>query len=351
LRIALITDLHYGVRGDHQAFLDNNKKFFDETFFPYLQNNKIQTIVCLGDLLDRRKYINYYTASRLRKDFIEPMNNMDLEFHWILGNHDLYYRQVNTVSAASELPFELLKFKYYADAEEVTFDGTPILFVPWICESNKDQVSEKLKTTKAEVVFGHLALIGFEMYKGQVNHADGESKDNYDRFKLVASGHFHHKSNVGNIHYLGAHAEFIWSDWNDPRGFHIFDTKTYEMEFVPNPFNMFEKVYYDDVSGKYPKVNFDNLKGKIVKLIIKSQTNSDQYNWFVNQIEAAGPLELVPVQDHLNFENISDETIVSETKDTLTLMKEYISQSNNVVNSSKLDKLITELYHEAMSVE
>src|ERR1039457_1652027 len=91
MQIALVTDIHYGVKGDHTAFLDNNKKFFDETFFPYLKDHNINTVVCLGDLMDRRKYVNYNTAYRMRKDFIVPLNENGIEFHWILGNHDIYY--------------------------------------------------------------------------------------------------------------------------------------------------------------------------------------------------------------------------------------------------------------------
>lgn len=352
MKLALITDTHYGVRGDHQAFLDNNKKFLDETFFPYLKEHNIKTIIHLGDLLDRRKYINYQTAARLRKDFFEPLHNMKIDFRWILGNHDIYYRNTNEVSAASELIGESLNpyMRWYDAPIEQFFDNTKILFVPWICESNKEQTESLLKTTDAQVILGHLELAGFEMYKGQINH-NGDTLELYRRFPMVCTGHFHHKSSVENIHYLGAHAEFTWSDYDDPRGFHIFDTKTLKLEFVPNPFRMFEKVYYDDAGQNFKGVHFADLTGKIVKLIVKSQTDTERFNWFVSQIEMAQPLELTIVQDHLNLEYVSDETIVSETKDTLTLMREFVQQTNNVVNMKKLDSLVTELYHKAINLE
>ena len=42
-----------------------------------------------------------------------------------------------------------------------------------------------------------------------------------------------------------------WNDAGDIRGFNIFDTETYEMEFIENPYNMFEKVYYEDTPVNY----------------------------------------------------------------------------------------------------
>src|SRR5580704_5434111 len=100
------------------------------------------------------------------------------------------------------------------------------------------------------------------MYRGQVMGEDGMSPALFDKFDVVASGHFHHKSTKGNINYLGSHGEFTWSDYNDERGFHIFDTETRELEFIPNPYRMFEKVHYSDdgwdrepasVEGRYVK--------------------------------------------------------------------------------------------------
>ena len=74
MKIALITDTHWGVRNDQLAFLDNNKKFLDDIFFPYLDSHSIDTVIHLGDLVDRRKYLNINTAKRLRDDFIGPLH-------------------------------------------------------------------------------------------------------------------------------------------------------------------------------------------------------------------------------------------------------------------------------------
>ena len=44
MKIAIINDTHFGVRNDHQGFLDYMFQFFDEQFFPYLVENNIKTV-------------------------------------------------------------------------------------------------------------------------------------------------------------------------------------------------------------------------------------------------------------------------------------------------------------------
>ena len=41
MKIALITDTHFGARNDNLAFNDYFYKFWEETFFPYLEEKGI----------------------------------------------------------------------------------------------------------------------------------------------------------------------------------------------------------------------------------------------------------------------------------------------------------------------
>ena len=56
MRLAIINDSHFGVRNDSPLFLEYSLKFFESIFFPYLEANGINTVIHMGDLLDRRKY-------------------------------------------------------------------------------------------------------------------------------------------------------------------------------------------------------------------------------------------------------------------------------------------------------
>ena len=61
MKICFLTDTHYGARGDHLAFDKQFDKFYTETFFPTLVERGIRNVIHLGDMFDRRKYINYLT--------------------------------------------------------------------------------------------------------------------------------------------------------------------------------------------------------------------------------------------------------------------------------------------------
>ena len=354
MRLAILADTHWGIRSDHVAFMNNTKKFLDEIFFPTIEKENIKTVVHLGDLVDHRKFINMNTAYRLRQDFIDPLMMKNIDFHLILGNHDIFWRNSTEVSIASELYGYLTRekhnlFHYYAAPSDVEFDGKKILFLPWICDFNREQTTQLIHGTGAKVCFGHLELAGFEMYKGLLQN-EGENRSVYNKFDLVCTGHYHHKSHQGNVHYLGAHAEFIWSDCHGDRGFHIFDCEDNSLTFIKNPFNMFAKVYYNDAAQKVSPIDHTALKGKIVKVIVKSRTDFDRYNNFMVECEKAQPMELIVVEDHLNLDMVDDRNLVSETKTTLDIIREYVAASNNIVDTAALNKLIVSLYKEASSL-
>ena len=197
MKIALITDTHFGARQDNLAILDHQKKFFDEIFFPYLEENKITDVFHLGDLVDRRKFINVNTANRLRKDFIEPLLSETpvgyRTLHIIPGNHDIYYKNSNEVNILHELLGGTERVRIYDEPEVVDIGQTQIMMLPWICEENYKECVNAISTTKAPILFGHLELLGFEMHRGHFCDS-GFDKDMFSKFDVVCSGHFHHKS-------------------------------------------------------------------------------------------------------------------------------------------------------------
>ena len=351
MKVALITDTHWGVRGDNVSFMDMSKRFLDTVFFPKLQAEGIKSVVHLGDLMDRRKFTNTYTAHRLDADFIKPMLSSGFEYHQILGNHDTYYKNTNEVNSVRSLYKDA--FPIYDDAIEVRLHGCPVLFLPWICQENKDRSMEAIARSPSQICMGHLEIQGFEMYRGSVND-HGESRKTFDKFDLTLSGHFHHRSTDGSIYYLGSHGQFTWSDHDDSRGFHLLDLESRDLEFIENPYVMFEKVFYDDSKGVMEEVmdqDFESCAQKYVKVVVKNKTNPYWFDTFCGKIESSGCIDMQIVEDHLNLNLEDDSDIIDEAESTLDIFKKHISQvTSHTINTVKLNRLITDLYSHAMTL-
>lgn len=351
MKVALITDQHFGVRGDSIQFHEFFSEFYKNFFFPYLDEHGISTIVELGDIFDRRKYVNYDTLSRCKDYWFDQIKQRDIKLHCIVGNHDIYFKNTNRVNAPNLLLNEY-SFDVYEEATEVDLDGLKVLMLPWINNQNYESAMEVVKSTNASVVLGHLEFQGFEMYRGAMND-HGLSHRDFTKFDMVCSGHFHHKSSKDNIHYLGAPYEMTWSDYNDDRGFHILDTETGEMEYVKNPHTMFHKVFYDDSESNQEEllnVDFSHLVDKHVKVIVKTKNNPYVFDLYIDKLNAAAPAHMQVVEDNFNLDISDDNDIINEAEDTITIIKNYIGNLN--LNEPKpMENLFYDLYHEALSAD
>lgn len=353
MKIALISDTHWGVRNDHPAFLDNTKLFLDNVFFPYIDKHQIKNIIHPGDLVDRRKYININTARRLREDFIDPIIDRCICFDIIAGNHDTYYKNTNGINSLAEL-VRGSNLNYYINPFEWEYDGLKVLLLPWICDDNREFALEIIRNTNAPICIAHLELDGYEMYKGVVN-IGGDNPLLFGNFDAVYSGHFHHRSSRSNIHYLGSHGQFTWSDYEDSRGFHVLDTVTREVEFIENPYTMFEKAFYDDRDTTLEDIlehDFSIYANKMVKIVVTAKTNPYWFDKYIDEMERQNIIDMQVVEDHHNLDLQDDDSIIDEAQSTIDIFRKYIeSASIPGTNKLKLEKIIEELYAEALSIE
>ena len=350
MKIAIVTDTHFGARNDNQNFNEYFFKFYENTFFPTLIERGITTCVHMGDVVDRRKYISYRTAYDFRKRFIGKFQELEIDLHIIIGNHDTYYKNTNEVNSMEEL-VGTDRFKIYSEPEIVEFDGLPILLMPWINANNYDKSIKALSKAKADILMGHLEVNGFEMHRGQF--ADGSyDKDLFHRFDTVFSGHYHHKSDDGQIYYLGTPYEIMWNDWDDPKGFHIFDTETRELERIVNPYTIFKKIYYDDSDKDYSKEDVEQYKDHYVKLIVVNKKDLYQFDKFTDRLLRVDAYDVKIIEDfsELDATNVSDD-IVENTEDTLTLLDKYIDELDVTLDKDRLKNTMKTLYNEAQDLE
>ena len=352
MKVSVISDTHWGARNDSQAFMNYFRKFYEEVFFPTIQEQGIDTIIHMGDVVDRRKFINWKTVFQMREMFFDVCCDNDINLHLIVGNHDTYFRNTNQVNSLSGLRLsDRENFKIYEEPTEIELDGTKFFMQPWICDENREQSIKAMEETTAQVLFGHLEVKGFEMHAGQYSQS-GVDASMFNKFDMAFSGHFHHKSDNGNIYYLGNQYQITWSDYKDAKGFHIFDTETREVEFISNPFEMFHKIYYDDEEMTLESIQNDDYsvyKGCYVKIVIVNKKNPFWFDTLMDKLYAADVADISVVENFDQDLDIEDD-MINEAEDTLTILSKYVN-SLNIDNKKELDNLLISLYNESLTLE
>lgn len=350
MKLAILNDTHCGVRNSSDIFMKYQERFYSEIFFPYLRENGIEQILHLGDYYDNRKTINIKALNHNREIFLDKLREYQIKMDIIPGNHDTFFKNTNDLNSLKEL------MGHYINEVDIIMD--PVVreygdvkfgIVPWINPENEKQSIEFLENCGADVIGGHFELSGFEMDVGHMC-MDGMDARPLSRFELVLSGHFHTRSNQGNIHYLGSQMQFSWSDAEDPKFFHVYDTETRTLTPVENPLKLFQKIYYDeDKVSHFQDLSY--LDDKFVKLIVSNRSDMKKFERYVDRIQQQKIHELKIAEDFNEFrgENVSDEDL--KVDDTETLIYNYIQEVDTDLDKDRIKGVVSELMIEAQSVE
>ena len=346
MKVAIITDQHFGARKSSKFFHDYFKKFYDNVFFPYLKENKITTIVNMGDTFDNRRNIDISSLEWAKVNYFDPLREMGITIHTVIGNHDIYYKNTNDVNSVNLLLKEYDNVIIYPETQEIKLGRLKILLVPWINQENEKISIDAIKKSKAKIAMGHLELNGFQATRGHMME-DGMDISHFNKFEKVYSGHYHTRSTDGKIYYLGNPYEMFWNDVKDDRGFHIFDTETLEHTPVNNPYRLFYNVYYEDTNHKL--FNATEYKDKIVKVIVKKKTDQKQFEKFIDKLSAIGVQEL-KIVENFNIQG-NDDFEVEETENTISILNRYIDESEIDCDKSIIKGILRKIYSQACEVE
>ena len=342
MKVAIITDQHFGARKNSKLFHDYFLKFYENVFFPTLKEEGITTVIDMGDTFDSRKGIDFSALSWAKNNYYDRLQAMGVTVHTIVGNHTAYYKNTNEVNAVDLLLREYDNVTVYSEPTEVTLDKLKVLFIPWINQENYETTISSIKTTSSICAMGHLELQGFRVNKSIVMEHGMESKL-FEKFSHVFSGHYHTRSDNGRIFYLGNPYELYWNDLNDKRGFHIFDTETLEHTPINNPYRMFYSIYYEDTNHQ----TFDTreYENKIVKVIVRKKTDTKQFEKFIDKLYASNVSDLKVVENFVIEE--SEEFEAFESEDTLSILNRYIQEAEINLDKSVVQRMMQEIYQEA----
>ena len=343
--VACITDTHYGAKKGSKHLHDYFELFYKNVFFPTLEEHEIKTVIHMGDVFDSRKSIDYQSLEWSKRVVFDPLKKY--EVHMLVGNHDCYFKDSNHVNSPELLLQDYSNIKTYSSPTNTKIGGIDMTLIPWICSDNYDQTLKVIQKSNAKIAMGHLELRGFYVNKHLVMDDHGMDSTIFSKFEKVFSGHYHTRSDNGKIFYLGNPYEMYWSDVNDTRGFHIFDTETLIHTPVNNPYKLFYNIYYDDT----PYQTFDASKysNKIVKVIVRKKSKPKSFEKFIDNLYKIGVQDLKIVENFEIKEN--DDFVVEEEENTISVLNRYIDESEFNFDKNVIKGIFENLYKQACEIE
>jgi len=349
-KAVIINDSHCGVRNSAEVFIDYQDKFYNTVLFPYMKKHGISRIIHAGDYAENRKFLNIKSTMANRKHFLEPLRQFGWEMDVIPGNHDVAYKNTNELCSLDII------FDGYGDCvrlhhepTELFLGGKSVCLIPWINTENYASIMNFVAATSAPICIGHFEFSGFEMSAGVVSQ-HGMSTEPFNKFDTVLSGHFHTKSTVGNVTYLGSQFEFTWADVDDPKYFHVLDTDTGEIEAVLNPLTMFSKIVYNDVIYDYDNFDFTILDNKFVKVVVERKNDPYIFDKFIDSIQARSihDLKIADMVEAYSPEDFDDEFVFQGTSE---LLNAYVDGCDTSLDKERLKTALHRLYVEASNRE
>ena len=338
MKIAMIADLHIGVKHGDDIWFASQRKFYTDQLVPELTVKGITELWILGDVFDSRPSITILTINRVIDLFKNVLK--DFKIRIIVGNHDMFYNsdlKVNSLRILELIPNVTVYDEQVADE----IDGKKILFLPWITDYKK----EDLITGTYDYCFAHADIIGFDCGGGRPSDSGLQASYLLDHFNTVYSGHYHsrttrHYEEDKSISYLGAPYQLTRIDRDGIRGYDILDIGTGEKEFVEN------KVSIKFTKHTYPNANMDIVPGNVVDMDIPYEFRNDtrRITDYITRLEELHPAYPVNINYLSNTED-TETTIDTTDLNLIKMVTEYLEQYETAVNKDKIFAKFSDLYN------
>lgn len=213
-KAAVCTDIHFGAKTNSTQHNEDCLNFI-KWFVSVAKENECDTCLFLGDWHHHRATINVKTLQYSLRA-LELLNESFSQTYFIVGNHDLYYRDkrdTHSIEWGNHLP-NIHIVNDWLIKDDVTF-------APWLIGDDW----KKLSKLSGKYLFGHFELPHFFM-NARVEMPDhGEIQTEHLKgFEKVFSGHFHKRQVKGNVTYIGNCFPHNYSDsGDDERGMMILE--------------------------------------------------------------------------------------------------------------------------------
>jgi DNA repair exonuclease SbcCD nuclease subunit len=204
-----------------------------------------------------------------------------------------------------------------------------ITFVPYIHDFQNFPRDTK------KICIAHQTFVGadYGYYRPDV----GVDADKVDA-EIIISGHVHKRQSFGKVHYPGTPFSHDLNDINQEKGVMVFDTETYEMDFIYSPFPRWRGIKLDMSDMQ----SVDELHTNI------ENTVTPEDNWV---IDVTGPkVEIVSYLDSKKWLNLqkkcsvrmrptyTDSNRVERKKISAVNMSDIVCEYIDKIYAGTLDK-------------
>lgn len=339
MKIAIIADLHIGIKKSDIIWQQSQLKFFKEQLVPELKSKNINDLFILGDVFDTRNTLNVQSVNAVIDLFKNTLKDFNIKI--IVGNHDMYMTTTTDINSLKILDL-LPNVTVYEQPIPLTIDGKSVLMLPWITDYSK---FNEIVTDTYDYCFCHADIIGFNL-GGRLSDSGLMAKNLLDHFKYVWSGHYHNGctrtyEDGKYIIYAGSPYELTRIDRGDAKGYHILDIETGEHEFVENK----ESIKFTKFT--YPDVDMSAVAGNVVDLDVPFELSDQTKKIYalVEKIEKLMPAYPVNINILPCEGDYEDADLGQESLNIITLFKNYIDQLETSVDKDELYQSFIELYN------
>lgn len=355
----MISDIHFGCRGNSEKYLTVIKDFFTDTLSKVIDDNDVYDVRILGDLFDNRNTLNVRTMNTVMEVFRwYSMKKPDVKFKILLGNHDIYYHNRTDINSIECLR-HMDNVEVVDKLEIETLNGKKIVMVPWLIhetETYQKFMSLASGKEKFDLLLGHFEMRGFEVTPGVVD-TSGLDTGVFDNFGRVFSGHYHIRDTRGKLSYLGCPYQLTWSDYGNDKGIHIYDVDTEEVTFVKNEDSPQHMKIIMSALAEGERDCLKKVKNNVVRLVIDKKYKDSVILKVVSALEALEPFKL-DIDNQYIEESVDSELMkevdISRLNDPLSFLLEYIkvielpTDSEITFDKKELTKRVSDLYQKIL---
>ena len=314
-KAACFTDIHFGNKSNSKQFNQDADKFVD-WFIGQAKENNCETCIFLGDWHHQRAAINVDTLSYSLNNLEKLSKNFD-STHFLLGNHDLYYKETREVSSMA----------FARNIERINIISEPtttnnVAFIPWL-------VGEEWKTIRdinSDYTFGHFELPNFLM-NAMVRMPDTAEiqREHFNTQGQVFTGHFHKRQISGNIHYMGSPFAHNYADADD------FERGMMVLEYGDDP------KYINWLDGPtYKVVKFSELLNNTDKIL-----KPEMHVRVVLDVEVTYEELNFVKEEFINKYNLRELSIMQDPKSLIEDTNEGVEVQFESVDNIVLNQLAT----------